>query len=132
MKQAKKLIRHEIDPILVEKAINAQVKEYEDRKIEDKVNQQNLLEEYAEDMKNGNATKRWTKAPEPEGKIEKMYNDWIKTEKTHYAKVRVIEDPNQTGKRFYLVYGKDKDEAKGTGPFESLDKAQDWFLKQGR
>jgi hypothetical protein len=128
----KKLIRHEIDPILVEKTINEKIQDYEDCKIKRNIEHKALLAEYAEDMKNGNTKERWTKAPEPDGKIEEIYNDWIKTEKTHYAKVRVIEDPNQKGNRFYLVYGKDKDEAKGTGPFESIDRATDWFLKQGR
>lgn len=57
----------------------------------------------------------------------------VKQQENYYSKVRVIELP-QRGHRFILVYG-DVDDATvtfGTGPFETLEIAKNWFLTGSR
>jgi hypothetical protein len=125
--------RHEIDPALVRAQVDRKVAHYEQQRIERKQQAQQSLEEYERTDLDRRAA-RWSARPQGPEQVDAMYARWIECEKDYYARVRVIELPGDSKKRFILVYG-DTDDAtvtSGTGPFESFDLAADWFLKSGR
>lgn len=66
--------------------------------------------------------------------IDAMYDKWIKQEREHYAKVRIIRLANTPKVSYVLVYGDvvDAEVTSGTGPFDTLSKARAWFLRGGR
>jgi len=120
-------LRHEIDPDLVRASVVSKVADYERKRT-------TFKEEAAKTLASYEASTVWSgRKPEGPGYVDPMIDGWIARERDHYAKVRVIELP-QDGKRFILVYG-DEDDAtvgSGTGPFESFAKAEAWFTGGGR
>jgi hypothetical protein len=126
-------IRHEIDPALVRAQIDRKVAHYEQQRIERKQQAQQSLEEYERTDLDKRAA-RWSARPQGPEQVDATYARWIEQEKDYYALVRVIELPAVSAKRFILVYGNTDDATVtcGTGPFESFEKAADWFLKSGR
>lgn len=125
-------IRHDLDPEKVLAQVAYKVARHEDQRARTKVAQAETMASYLADVANGRQN-RWVRAPESVESIDQMYDKWIEYERTHYAKVRVIELP-QAGKRFVLVYGDTPDEnvTSGTGPFASFDEAAAWFMNAGR
>ena len=121
-----KLLCHKINPTAIKKSINSRIQEYEADKLGSLKTNQELLVKYKAAVAKGQA-ENWRKPPTAK-EIIAIYDESIETEKSHYALVRVIEANNQ----FYLNYGKGKDTADGTGPFDSLEKAIAWFTGQGR
>jgi hypothetical protein len=130
-----KVIIHQMDQELVQKTIDAKIQIYEDHKLKDKNEHLKILERYKEDQKKGEA-KRLRVPPKSAKKeninIDKTYDEYIQYEKEHYGLVRIVEDPSKGKKRFFLVYGINKDHELGTGGFDSIEQAANWFLKQGR
>lgn len=124
-------IRYELDPIRVADAVARNVADLERQKAQCVADEAALVAEYQQAVADGTAH-RWTRKPEL-GRVGPIFDDAIALEKTRYATVRVIELP-QPGKRFILVYGDAEDATctSGTGPFESIEKAGDWFFNLGR
>lgn len=123
-------IRHELDPIRVAEAVARRIAWDEERKAYAVARAADSLARYqaaAEDDKH-----LWRRKPDPAQEAA-FFDACIENEKAFYAKVRVIELP-QPGKRFILVYGDTDDETctSGTGPFESIEAAGDWFFNLGR
>jgi hypothetical protein len=122
--------RHDLDPVRVQDCV--------ERKVADHVRsyeyQLTEAEKSVAAYKAADAQGRrlWTRPPELPSKA--LLDSWIKEEREYYALVRVIELPIWDAKRFLLVYGDTDDNTvtQGTGPFESFEKAADWFYKQGR
>jgi hypothetical protein len=132
IKHPKENVRHEIEPELVRVQIEKKVADYEKQRISWKEQARQNVERYEQAKLEGLGA-RWTRAPDTPAYVDGLIDDWIETERRHYATVRVIELP-QAGKRFVLVYG-DVDDAvvtRGTGAFDSFETAQAWFLQAGR
>ena len=125
-------VRHEIDALLVCQQIERACLRYQKDCDERSSNAANNVRQYHEDVANGLAHK-WMCEPDKPEEIVSIYQNWIQREKLHYAKVRVIELP-QPGERYVLVYGDESDVSvkDGTGPFETLEEAAQWFLRGGR
>lgn len=124
-------IRHDLDPALVQEQIEKNIGEILRRKASAVEGAQKALARYEQHVAEGLAH-RWPRKPDPE-QIGGCYDNMVATERTYYAKARVIELP-QEGNRFILVYG-DADDATvefGTGPFATLDEASGWFFRGGR
>lgn len=125
--------RHDLDTDAVALAVARRVERLEadcQRQVE---HAGALRAKYAQDVAAGVAQKNWAREPWGPESVRQFYEKGICQERLHYAKVRVIERP-QPGPRFILVYG-DADDATvthGTGPFETLEKAQAWFTAGGR
>jgi hypothetical protein len=126
-----KNIRLDLDPARVAATIERQVASIQRQKEVDYNRTLKAIEDYELDEKRGRAH-RWTKKPEMRDPFDTYYERRAEVEKVHYALVRVI-DVGGAGK-FILVYGDTDDETveRGTGPFESFEKAADWFYKCGR
>lgn len=82
----------------------------------------------------------FTHAPWSDDDLNAYFDECIKREREHYTKVRVIYSPkaysavrNKYG-GYLLVYGDtvDAEVTTGTGPFEKLTEARNWFLNGGR
>lgn len=124
--------RHELDPARVAQQVAARILGFEADRARLKAQAQTSLESYDKALQAGTAH-LWSRPPEGPGYVDSYIDGRIAQEQKHYASVRVIELP-QEGKRFILVYG-DVDDAlvrQGTGPFESLEAAADWFYRSGR
>lgn len=124
--------RHDLDPALVQKQVQKRLNELSRKKAERLVHARSARLAYEKALAQGNAH-RWTRKPPEEEEAGRIYDEMVQWERTYYARVRVIELP-QEGKRFILVYG-DTDDAtvqSGTGPFETLDEAASWFMSGGR
>lgn len=125
-------IRHDIDPALVQAQVEKKIASLEAHRVEMKARVVESLEFYEQAKAKGTAH-RWTRVPEGPAYVDPLVDKWIELERTHYARVRVIELPT-TGKRFVLTYGGIEDSAvtSGTGPFNSFEEASRWFLNSGR
>jgi len=126
-------IRHEIDPLLVMDQINRKISRINEHREQWFEKAKANLVEYACDVENGVADKNWKREPDSLEFVDSHSDSRIEVERNHYSRVRVIELP-QPGKRFALVYGDEDDTAPSrmTGPFESFEKASEWFLNFGR
>ncbi|MDU8350472.1 hypothetical protein RYA05_01060 [Pseudomonas syringae pv. actinidiae] len=134
-KHPEQCVRHDIDPLLVMDQIDKAIRKNEERRIQWAKRDQELLDQYARDVEEGTAKKKWVHIPDTDS-VEsgsKLIDDWNHQQRTYYSKVRVIELP-QEGKRFVLVYGDEDDAApiRMTGPSETLERATEWFLNGGR
>lgn len=116
---------YQLDVKKVAQTIEAKVKEYS-----------RMREERGKDAVI--AFRKWKKSPQlfsgrpsTPFKVRKMYSEWIKKEQEYYATVRIVR--LKAGK-YILVYGDvDNDTVtRGTGPFKTIVKAQNWFFNQGR
>jgi len=125
-------IRHEIDADLVKAQVEKKIAEYEHHRVNMKAQAQRSLALY-EQAKLEGTTHFWSRVPDGGLHIDRMIDEWIEREREYYAKVRIIELP-QEGKRFILVYGDTDDSTvkSGTGPSESIEKSTQWFLNGGR
>lgn len=125
-------VRHDLDPELVQFQVHKKLAELENTRRRLREQQKDLYAQYMLDKRNGRAD-RWSKVPDEIGHVDPMIDEWVAHERDHYAKVRVIELP-QEGNRFVLAYGDiaDADVTSGTGPFETPEKAKAWFLNGGR
>lgn len=124
--------RHDIDPRLVTEQVAHKIAQHERHREESNKQQHDLVALYTQHKAEGTTARHWTREPKTDW-VNPMYDSWIEREREYYAKVRVIELP-QPGKRFILVYG-DVDDAtvtEGTGPLDTFDQAQGWFLRGGR
>jgi hypothetical protein len=120
--------RYNIDRRLVAKQVKKKVAHYEAQRLTSKNEARKNREAYAENPKG------FHHPPPSDEDIDAMYNEWIKREREHYAKVRVIRLAGNAKPQYVLVYGDqaDAEVTSGTGPFDKLAKARDWFLKSGR
>lgn len=126
-------VRHDIDPLLVMDEIDRAISKNEERRIQWAKLDQELLDQYARDVEEGTAQKKWVHVPGSVESGSKLIDDWNHCQRTHYSRVRVIELPIG-GNRFALIYGDEDDAApvRMTGPFKTLKKASEWFLNGGR
>lgn len=130
-------IRHDLDSQRVSETILEKISRYEDTLEKNIEEEKNIHLRYKIDVEKGRGEKWGNPRVDLESdlkRIRKIYNDFIEKEKTYFSKVRIIELPNNEEKRFILVYGDvdDKKVKSGTGPFESIEKAEAWFYNQGR
>ena len=129
-------IVYELDPGLVKEEIANKIKYYEELMAYQIEQAQKAWEVYKQCKRDGTVSKNFSREPTTAEFEKTLYNEWIDQEINYYATVRVVELPTRRKKRFILVYG-DTDnmtvkQSGGTGPFESLDRAADWYLKGGR
>lgn len=126
-------IRHDLDPVLVQAAVAKQIAYYEDSCVRRVGESIALLAKYEQSIAAKTVYKDWYAKPQSAESVGNQFDTWIEREREYYSTVRVIELP--TGeKRFLLVYG-DADDATvttGTGPFDTLDTAAEWFFRCGR
>ena len=127
-------IRHDLDPVKVKNEIDRTVEMLERQKLSRMKEADKLTARYEEDVRDGTADRNWGRAPTTSGQLEQIYNDRIETQKQYYSKVRVIELPVSSDHRFVLAYGgkPDSEVTSGTGLFESVEKAAQWFFNNGR
>ena len=132
-------IRHDLDPIRVKAQIEKAITGHEEHRVYAKELAKKTLEHYEQCLKDGTAH-QWTKIPDGGSNIDSMVDRWINTELEHYSTVRVIElskpilTHNDEWNKFILVYGEEDDATveRGTGPFNTLEKAENWFFNGGR
>lgn len=129
-------VRHEIDADKVEASVDSQVARYRNMMLVTKQEAAKARTRLATMSEADAKRMRVGKGPSSDADIERLHEGFITRERDHYSKVRVIEriaEPLEA-KRFVLVYGdvEDSSEVSGTGPFESFDKAETWFVQNGR
>ena len=126
-------VRHDLDPAVVADAVARKLADI-DRHGQYRVERaREFTAKYLKDLADGVASKNWLHQPDSPEDVQHRLQAQRQTEQSYYAKVRVVELPRE-GNRFVLVYG-DVDDASvttGTGPFESFDKAVEWFVRLGR
>jgi hypothetical protein len=127
-------IRHD----LTKEEVAGQLERKVQQLLKDKQNAMNRAilncADYAVRVKEGDVIRHWSRKPDTPEYFNGFYNRLIAQEQEYYSKVRIIELPNKGTKKYILVYG-DKDDAaveSGTGPFESIEKAKEWYLNGGR
>lgn len=64
-------------------------------------------------------------------RIAALYDGWIEKERSYYAAVRAVRLKKGS---YILVYGDRDDQTveSGTGPFNTLRQAKEWFMRGGR
>lgn len=126
-------VRHDIDPFLVMDQIDKKIANHEKLRAQWAKRDQDHLDEYARDVEQGTAQKKWVTPPQAVENGSRLIDDWNQKERNYYSRVRVIELPIP-GKRFVLVYGDEDDSnpIRVTGPSDSLEKSIEWFLSGGR
>lgn len=126
-------IRHDLDPAVVADAVARKLEEIDRYAKDDFERARERMTKYLKDLADGAASRSWSHQPDSPQDVERRRQARRQTEQAYYAKVRVIELPRE-GDRFLLVYGDtdDKSVTSGTGPFESFDKAVEWFVRLGR
>lgn len=125
--------RHDLGTEVVAQAVARKVERLEADCLRQVEHAECLQAKYAKDVAAGVAQRNWTREPWSPESVRQFYEKDVQCERSYYAKVRVIELP-QEGRRFILVYG-DADDATvnhGTGPFETLEEAAAWFFGGGR
>lgn len=123
-------VRHDLNPGLVAAHIEKTVAQHKAHRRDAVKFAQELTEIYDKDMAAGK-TSAWLRKPGTAAEADARWADRIAIERSLCARVRVIERPDG---KFILAYG-DTDDAtviRGTGPFESVKKAADWFFAGGR
>ena len=126
-------IRHDLDPVLVAQQIDRKLKALHEQSLRAQAQAALTCESYGRAKAENKGLAAWARPPTTPDKMAQVYEGLMETERTHYATVRIIELPGETP-AFILVYG-DVDDATvqhGTGPFESLQKAEAWFYNGGR
>lgn len=124
--------RHDLDPAMVKQSIDNKIATIERHRA-------TALKEHAEKVAFYNAAKhagrRWTHdnpAPSSDG-IDAGFDRQVERERNYYSTVRVIERHNTDANDscYLLAYGDQPDSECiiGTGPFDSLDIAIQWFKK---
>lgn len=104
--------RYDLDPELVAKEVERALKQNEERRI---------------------MFKSYKKNPEDAAYVDPMIDSWNDREINYYSKVRVLKI--YKGKKPYVLAYGDIDDAlvtSGTGGFSTIQKAKDWYLKNGR
>jgi hypothetical protein len=129
-------IVHKFDPKLVKEQLAKKIKYYKEQCADQVKRANESMAFYKQCQKDGTVSRNFVREP-TSAKFEKiLYKEWIDTEINYYATVRVVELPTRSRKRFILVYGdvnnKTVERGGGTGPFDSLQKAFDWYLRGGR
>ncbi len=129
-------LRHDLDAQAVAAQVDKKLAEYQVKRIEWRTRAEENLRDYEKPLAAGEKS-RWSGKPKDPAYVDPMMDEWCAKERNYYAKVRVIELPQATKrskKRFVLVYGDqpDAEVIDGTGPFETLERAQAWFLNGGR
>jgi hypothetical protein len=125
---------HPLDPQSVAEAVRRRVATIEAARQRDYANLDKTLASYARTLAEG---KPWRGGPVPraekKGELESYYDQQVHQEQTYYAQVRVVEDPAQLPKPFFLVYGATPNEGPHrTGGFASAAEAEGWFMQLGR
>jgi hypothetical protein len=125
-------LRHDLDPQLVH--------EWSEKKVSQRIlggarhraSAEAALSAYQRDLAAG-LRHKWPRPPVTLDVLDLLLEQSVHRERTHYAKVRVIELPLD-GKRFVLVYGDavDAEVQGGTGPFDTFVSAVGWFQRGGR
>lgn len=128
---------HILDKEKVKDSIErACVKLNENREANDRWSRDYCLKELKENQRR-NPEKNQKEAQEKaqkklESQLTDNYNSckrMSEDERNYFSNVCIVEDvANQL---FYLNY-KGGEKAEGTGPFDTLEKAEEWFFKQGR
>ncbi len=128
-----KNIRHSIDPAVVADAVARKLADIDGHSQHQTQIALDLTAQYLRDVESGSASKNWTHKPSTSDDVERRRLEARAEEEGHYAKVRVVELP-QEGPRFILVYGDANDDTvtSGTGPFETFELAVGWFTRLGR
>lgn len=127
-------IRHDLDPVDVEKEIKRAVDELRAVHERRKAEVANVTAQYAKEVGEGTAHRNFPRTPETLATLDMRYQEYIRLQLEHYSKVRVIELPTNADKRFVLAYGDQNDSGvtNGTGPGVSVDEIAGWFLRGGR
>jgi hypothetical protein len=127
-------IRHDLDQALVAEQIGKKCAECEVDCSKRMVEAAIRTADYEAGVIDGTVPERWASRPFTPLEIDVQCKERIAYERSHYAHVRIVELPYRKEKRFVLVYGKDDDATvtRGTGPFESIEKATKWFMNGGR
>lgn len=133
--QTASFVRHDIDPAAVDASVADRIARNQDQRVGSKKNAQERRDRRAamsaEDLRRTRSTE-----PSSDAEIDGIYDGFDARERKHYAMVRIIERVSEPleDKRFRLIYGdaEDSADASGTGPFESVAKATDWFTNGGR
>ena len=124
MPKLSKIIRHELDPVLVAEQLD---------KFEITLQRQHdqRIDWHEKALANYVTSKQ--KLKPPIAPCEELLKLRMKECREYHSSVRVLELPQQ-GKRFVLAYGDapDSDPGDHTGPFQTLDEAAGWFLRGGR
>ncbi len=126
-------IRHSIDPAVVADAVARKLADIDRHSQYQAKMALDLTAQYLRDVESGTASKNWAHKPSTAEEVERRRLEARAEEEGHYAKVRVVELP-QEGPRFILVYGDANDDTvtSGTGPFETFELAVGWFTRLGR
>lgn len=133
--QTATFVRHDMDPAAVNASVAGNIAANEARRIADKLQAQKTRERRAgrseEDLRRTRSTE-----PTSDAEIDRIHDGFDARERDHYATVRIIERVSEPleDKRFRLIYGDapDSAEAPGTGPFDSVANATEWFTNGGR
>jgi hypothetical protein len=133
------LIVHAIAPEVIAETVAAKLAQFERHRLTDHAELTQVKQEYAACIASGQPS-RWKGNPVPDeararADIDATYARFVKEEREHYARVRVVEKVGnpQKGVQFFLIYGDAPNEGPGgTGGFDTFEKAQTWFTNQGR
>lgn len=133
--QTASFMRHDIDPAAVSVSVAGKITTNQIQRVGQKRSAQQTRDRHAarseEDLRRAGA-----KEPTSDAEIDRIYDGFDARERDHYAKVRIIERVSEPleDKRFRLIYGdaEDSADASGTGPFDSVAKATEWFTNGGR
>lgn len=127
-------IRHDIPAALVTAAVDAAVERHgysHTRSVKMAEDVQAMYEACIADGRTWNGN-----PPSGVDAVDAYYQERVRHERAHYGTVRVLERLSEPLEevRFRLIYGMEPDsaEAEGTGPFASLEEAQNWFTHGGR
>lgn len=124
--------RYDLNPARVQALIARQIANLEAQRALLKVDSVARLGEYAKTQADGSGFRN-SRPPAGPGYVDPMVDDFCHRQATHFALVRVLEMPAESGK-FFLVYGDvaDDDAVPGTGPFPKFEDAAQFFYLGGR
>lgn len=126
--------RHDLDPELVAESVRKAIVENERQRSASFEYVRNLVARYVEAKLSDKPY--YGKEPEGTAWINPSFDKRNNKERNYYAKVRILERNTEPPaiKRLLLVYGDEPDsvDTTGTGPFDTLEEASGWFLRQGR
>ena len=122
----------DLDPVLVAEQIEKKCAEYEAMRVRKVAEAEAWALEYEVCVANGTVGRKFIRRPTSVEHENAFYKKCIDQEREVYSRARIVELPSLAGKKFVLVYGESATDTEGTGPFESVEKASNWFFHGGR
>jgi len=122
----------DLDPVLVAEQIEKRCAEYETIRVRKVAEAEAWTLEYEACVANGTVGRKFIRRPTSVEQENDFYKKRIAQEREVYSRVRIVELTLPLEKKFVLVYGKSPTDTEGTGPFESVEKASNWFFRGGR